>query len=648
MMNENSTSIKVQRTTSDDVLYNEKTVGFLINDYYIVYVTINKNQKKDTWTISDIRKKHNRVRVTGNIRESSASRERFIKDIINAKIIEKDILNTILLNISSRIDNIIKEYNIFDEQKETEEDEYSSSVVFNDKLYEEVYKKTGEVCFVTLNDGIPIYKDSINGIYPLVNKAIKEHAVLLPSEPIGYGNVKELIKNIRAHIQKYVDIPEEYCDISTYYILMSWLYENLSVLPYLRALGDSGTGKSRLIDTIGRLLYKPCVISGAVTPAPIYRLINQWKGSLIIDEGDFKESGETNEVITILNCGFEKGRPIIRCDKDDPNELMFFNSFGPKIIGTRKPFKDYALESRCITHLTKKTTRKDIPRVIGKTFHKEQSILRNKLLMFRLRYFLKINTDIEIDFNFNDIDPRIEQVMRGFFVIFKNIPGMDKKFEEFVIKYNNDIVEQRAESMEGWIVNTIVDLIVSGERKDIKITTTDVTDEMNKNITDEKRKKRASTIGKYLRTLGIITKSIKVEGKTKRLLVFDNNFLEVVKSYVPRDDFYYDKVKRLREVTAVTAVSLSVVKKKMIDSPLYNYTSDDKNEDKNVLLVADSQYDVTAVTNVTKKLKKWKNDGKNDVGINFLEMYDITEDDIKYLLEKGLIHEISPGVFRYL
>jgi len=327
---------------------------------------------------------------------------------------------------------------------------------------------------------------------------------------------------------------------------------------------------------------------------------------------------------------------------------MFFNSFGPKIIGTRKPFKDYALESRCITHLTKKTTRKDIPRVIGKTFHKEQSILRNKLLMFRLRYFLKINTDIEIDFNFNDIDPRIEQVMRGFFVIFKNIPGMDKKFEEFVIKYNNDIVEQRAESMEGWIVNTIVDLIVSGERKDIKITTTDVTDEMNKNITDEKRKKRASTIGKYLRTLGIITKSIKVEGKTKRLLVFDNNFLEVVKSYVPRDDFYYDKVKRLREVTAVTAVSLSVVKKKMIDSPLYNYTSDDKNEDKNVLLVADSQYDVTAVTNVTKKLKKWKNDGKNDVGINFLEMYDITEDDIKYLLEKGLIHEISPGVFRYL
>jgi len=223
-------------------------------------------------------------------------------------------------------------------QKKSKEEVIRTSKVETDgKLYEEIYRD-GQALFID-PEGNTYEELEIGGLKyaPISGDELTEGAVLL-----------------------YVDVSPFFETISAYYILLSWLYDRVNTLPYLRVLGDTGTGKSRFLDTVGRLCYKATIVSGAITPAPIYRLIRKWQGTIIIDEGDFRASDEKNEVVKILNCGFERGRPVVRSQKDHPDSLQILPTFSPKIIASRKRFDDVALESRCLTEIMQETDR-DVP-----------------------------------------------------------------------------------------------------------------------------------------------------------------------------------------------------------------------------------------------------------------------------------------------
>jgi len=117
------------------------------------------------------------------------------------------------------------------------------------------------------------------------DEAIKA-LVLLPNQATEYGTDEQLASEIQSFIHEWLDIDPLYERLATYYIMITWLYDQLHTIPYLRALGDTGVGKTRFLDTIGGLCYKATYINGAITPAPIFRLQEKWKGTLILDEGD--------------------------------------------------------------------------------------------------------------------------------------------------------------------------------------------------------------------------------------------------------------------------------------------------------------------------------------------------------------------------
>ena len=179
----------------------------------------------------------------------------------------------------------------------------------------------------SIEEGNQIYK-------PIDDDLLKNKAILLPSRPEQYKTEEKLIKEIQAHIHKWLDISPEMEFIAAHYVVLTWIYDTTNTICYLRAQGDTGTGKSRYLEVIGGLCYKPIKITGAVTPAPIYRVQQKWKGTLIIDEADFNSSDEKSEVITILNSGFQRGTPVIKVDVNDLQNIQAFDVYGPKIIGT--------------------------------------------------------------------------------------------------------------------------------------------------------------------------------------------------------------------------------------------------------------------------------------------------------------------------
>ena len=83
----------------------------------------------------------------------------------------------------------------------------------------------------------------------------------------------------------------------------------------------------------------------------LFRIIDAFRGTLIIDEGDFRLSDERAEIVKILNNGNARGFPVLRSEVTPSREFnpTAYTVFGPELVATRGFFEDRALESRCLT-----------------------------------------------------------------------------------------------------------------------------------------------------------------------------------------------------------------------------------------------------------------------------------------------------------
>jgi hypothetical protein len=164
--------------------------------------------------------------------------------------------------------------------------------------------------FVLWRDGKWEFREGVNtgGTRRLVpysphNNLIRNDVVLFPSEPAECESEEALLHEIRGFIHRYVDVSPLFEQIASYYVLFSWIYDGFNELPYLRVRGDPGSGKTRFLLTIGSLCYKPIFASGATTLSTIFRILEIFRGTLIIDESDFRLSDEKAEIVKILNNG---------------------------------------------------------------------------------------------------------------------------------------------------------------------------------------------------------------------------------------------------------------------------------------------------------------------------------------------------------
>ena len=128
-----------------------------------------------------------------------------------------------------------------------------------DKMVEEVYDGKGVKFAIWSNNKIN-YSDQVvisgQRYKPIFNKDVTKNLVLLPSSAEDYGTEEELAKEIEEFIRKWVGVTDEYYKIATWYIMTTWVYDKFDTINYLRALGDTGSGKSRFLETIGGLCYK--------------------------------------------------------------------------------------------------------------------------------------------------------------------------------------------------------------------------------------------------------------------------------------------------------------------------------------------------------------------------------------------------------
>lgn len=331
---------------------------------------------------------------------------------------------------------------------------YVSSYVTEDTLIELVYNKpkqqTQLAVFahgqVTYHDRLTIGGVELKPMSPR-NDLLRKDVILFPSMAVDYQNEKRLLEEIQQFIHRYLDISPFFETLATYYVLLSWVYDTFNEVPYLRALGDYGSGKTRFLQVIGSLCYKPIFAGGATTVSPIFRLLDAHRGTLVLDEADFQFSDMTADIVKILNNGYAKGFPVLRTEGQGGKfDVKTFDVFSPKIIATREKFKDKALESRFLVEVMEgRTLRDDIPLSLPPHFHAEARFIRGKLLAWRFRNY---NRNILVE-EVKDVavSPRLRQIIQPLLSIIRS-EDMRKELKHFVTNYNREMIADRGMSRE--------------------------------------------------------------------------------------------------------------------------------------------------------------------------------------------------------
>lgn len=346
----------------------------------------------------------------------------------------------------------------------------ASAVLLTGELVEMVYdpvaRKTQFVCGTGNAWG---YEESIDVSpaerlvpYSPTNNLVKHNVVLFPSEPAEYGDEAALVSRVRDFVRRHVEVSEEFELIATYYVLLTWVYDAFHEVPYVRVRGGYGSGKTRFLLTVGSLCRLPIFASAASTVSPIFRLLDSFRGTLVLDEGDFRYSDEKSEIVKILNNGNAKGFPVLRTEVSSKKEFdpRAYHVFGPKIVATRGLFQDRALESRCVTEdMRGGRIRSGIPLNLDDRFHDEARDIRNQLLLYRLRHFKDARPGSSS--GAGDLEPRLQQIFGPLLSVI-NDASERAKVVTVVGRLNEDLFDERADGAEAQVLAVIRELVAKG------------------------------------------------------------------------------------------------------------------------------------------------------------------------------------------
>ena len=325
--------------------------------------------------------------------------------------------------------------------------------------------------------------------------------VRIPTGSLEYGTTQDLISDLHQYLNKYVDIESEVDrDIVLSYVLLTWVYQRFSSIPYLRIIGEYGTGKSRLLKVLN-ICYKSIYTSGNASEAPIFRLVHKYGGTLIIDEAELSRRNDRCEGIKeILRFGKDSDGVVTRCDGVN-FEVKAYKVFGPKILGSRRTYRDDALESRIIDIKMKETKSNHIPLNLDvREFEADSERIRMMLLCWSFKNYSKIDPNVYKEYMDSTVSKRLNEMNSPLICV----RHWDKDFiDELLIKARKkyqSLVEDKSLSLEANIIKEIVKIYQSGVKEPLL-------KEISENLSESASNKYSSRfIGSILRdSFGLTT-----------------------------------------------------------------------------------------------------------------------------------------------
>jgi putative DNA primase/helicase len=197
-----------------------------------------------------------------------------------------------------------------------------------------------------------------------------------------------LIEQIEGRLKRHVVMKDEAGLAAALWIVFAWTHDAAVHSPLLLVSSpEAECGKSTLLGLINFLVPKGLTIV-EVSPAVLYRMIECWHPTLIVDEADttFKNNPELRAVV---NSGWTRGAGVPRCNPDT-HEPEFFETFGPKAIGLKGlKVPDTTLSRSIIIEMSRKLPR-DVAESFAHSDDEELADIRRRLARFAADNLLRL------------------------------------------------------------------------------------------------------------------------------------------------------------------------------------------------------------------------------------------------------------------
>jgi putative DNA primase/helicase len=142
---------------------------------------------------------------------------------------------------------------------------------------------------------------------------------------------RELVMELAATFERFSVLPKGSAITAALWVIETYCFDFWNTLPILAVISpEKRCGKTTFLATLGSLCHRALPVSN-ISPAALYRAIDAFKPSLLIDEGD-TFLGNNEELRGVINSGHTKsGAYVIRCEGDNNNPVRF-STWCPKSI----------------------------------------------------------------------------------------------------------------------------------------------------------------------------------------------------------------------------------------------------------------------------------------------------------------------------
>lgn len=163
----------------------------------------------------------------------------------------------------------------------------------------------------------------------------------------------ELAKEIESLLSQHVILPKGAQVALTLWTMGTFVYDAFRVWPKLTISSpEKRCGKTTLLEVLAGQCHRSLVASN-ISPAAIYRVIEAWEPSLLIDEADTFIQGN-DELRGVVNSGHTKSSAFVVRVTGDNHEPSKFSTWCPMVLSMIKLPPDTILDRSVVIQLRRK------------------------------------------------------------------------------------------------------------------------------------------------------------------------------------------------------------------------------------------------------------------------------------------------------
>lgn len=171
-----------------------------------------------------------------------------------------------------------------------------------------------------------------------------------------------LLSDIAATIRRFIVCNEEVTHAVALWVAMTWFIDVVHVAPLaVITAPEKRCGKSQLLFLLGRLSAR-AITASSISPAALFRTIDAWNPTLLIDEADaFMKDNE--ELRGLLNSGHTRDSAYVIRTVGDNFTPTKFNTWGAKALAGIGHVADTLMDRAVILELRRKLAHEEVDRI---------------------------------------------------------------------------------------------------------------------------------------------------------------------------------------------------------------------------------------------------------------------------------------------